>query len=331
LAEELFFDYGEGGFEEVGRVAAEHDLEGAGLDYAVHVAIEEGERFEAEGELDGLRLAGVEGDAAETTKFLDGPSDRTHFITNVELHNFVALALAGIGDIRGDFGFAGRADGGGGKVEISIFEGGVAEAPAKGKERLDATVKIAALGGGLLVVVIGELANRARNANGQFAAGIVVAKKNVGDSGAAFLAEIPAIENRGNIFLDVVDGVRATVKKQDDDGLARGDDGFCEVVLIAEEIEGVAIAEVRLGPGFAGSLFVFAEDKKDYIGFRATWTASWMRLTLSAESPRTTLSAYQSRGDSVILQPSEKRTSAEDPSLFFTPWRTLTLATWPSL
>jgi hypothetical protein len=32
LGEELFFDYGEGGFEKAGRVSSEHDLEGAGFD-----------------------------------------------------------------------------------------------------------------------------------------------------------------------------------------------------------------------------------------------------------------------------------------------------------
>ena len=37
---------------------------------------------------------------------------------------------------------------------------------------------------------------------GSCPAGIVIAEENVGDGSAAFLAEIPAIENRGDVFGD---------------------------------------------------------------------------------------------------------------------------------
>ena len=46
---------------------------------------------------------------------------------------------------------------------------------------------------------------------GQFCAGIVVAEEDFGGGGAAFLAEIPAVENRGDVFGDVGDGVGAAV------------------------------------------------------------------------------------------------------------------------
>ena len=75
--------------------------------------------------------------------------------------------------------------------------------------------------------------------------------------------------------------------------------------MIAEQVEIVAVAFVIEGPGFAGSLFVVAEHENDDVGFRATLTASAMRLAFSAGSPSTTLSASQSGSVSVIFVPSE--------------------------
>ena len=52
------------------------------------------------------------------------------------------------------------------------------------------------------------------------------------------------------------DGVGAAVEEKDDDRLVRGEHGFGEIVLIAEQIEIVAIAWVFGRPGFAGGLLV---------------------------------------------------------------------------
>jgi len=92
-------------------------------------------------------------------------------------------------------------------VEIVIFESGVAEAPAERKEWLGGVVEILALGGWLLVVVVGNLADGARDSDGELAAGIVIAEENFRGGGAAFLAEIPAVENRRCILGDEVDRV----------------------------------------------------------------------------------------------------------------------------
>ena len=124
-------------------------------------------------------------------------------------------------------------DGIGRGVDVGVFECGVAEAPAEGEERERAAVDIFAFGGRLLVVVDGKLADRARDGDGQFCAGIVVAENDVGDGGAAFLAEIPTVENRGDVFGDVVDGVGAAVLQKYDGRLAGREDCFDEIVLIA--------------------------------------------------------------------------------------------------
>src|SRR5579883_3435216 len=120
--------------------------------------------------------------------------------------------------------------------------------------------------GRLLIVVVGQLADRARNGDGEPSGGIVIAEDDVGHGGPAFLAEIPAIENRGNVLGDEVDGIRPSMLEEDDGGLAGGEDSFGEIVLIAEEIKVVAIAGMIDGPGFARGLFIAAERKDDDIG-----------------------------------------------------------------
>jgi hypothetical protein len=52
-------------FDQIFRIPAGHDFEGAGLDHTAHVAIEKRKSFEAKRELDCFCFAGRERDAAE--------------------------------------------------------------------------------------------------------------------------------------------------------------------------------------------------------------------------------------------------------------------------
>src|SRR5579883_3407392 len=158
--------------------------------------------------------------------------------------------------------------------------------------------------GRLLIVVVGQLADRARNGDGESSGGIVIAEDDVGHGGPAFLAEIPAIENRGNMLSDEVDGIRPAMLEEDDGGLAGGEDGFGEIILIAEEVKIVAVAGMIDGPASREVCSLPPSARMTTSALRATATASSMRLALSAGSPSTTLSAFQSGSDSVILQPS---------------------------
>jgi len=196
----LFFGNGERGFDQVDGIAANHDFESAGLDDLVHVAIQKGEFVEPERELDGFGLTGIESDAAEAAQFLDGAGDGTDFFADVELDDFVAADFAGVSDVDADVCGAFGTDGIGSSVKAVVLERGIAEAPSEGEKRLRRAENVFALGGRLLVVVIGKLADRARNGDGKLAARIVVAEEDFGSSSAAFLAEIPAIENRGDVF-----------------------------------------------------------------------------------------------------------------------------------
>src|SRR6202043_1914074 len=138
-------------------------------DDAVHDAIQEGEFVEAERELDGFCLAGIESDSAEAAEFFDGARYGADFVADVELNDFVAEDFAGVGYVYADARDAFGADGIGRGVEIVVLEGGIAEAPAERIKRLRGAEEIFALGGGFLVVVIGQLADGARDGDRQFA------------------------------------------------------------------------------------------------------------------------------------------------------------------
>jgi hypothetical protein len=78
--------------------------------------------------------------------------------------------------------------------------------------------------------------------DGQLAAGSDVAEEDTGRCGATFFAEVEALQDCGNVFGNGIDGERAAVDEENDDGLAGGLHGFDEIVLRAEEVERVAIA-----------------------------------------------------------------------------------------
>lgn len=239
------------GGDEVDGIAADHDIERRGLNDAPHLAVEIRELFGTESEVDCLCLAWVEGDAAESAELFHGARDETVFLVDVELDDFIAADAAGVGDVDRDFRGAERADGAGRHFEIRIFEVGIAETPAERIKRKRGRAKIFAVRGRLLIVVVGELADGARNGYWQTSRGIVVAEEDVGHGGAAFLAEIKAIENGGNVLGEEVDGIGTAMLEEDDDRLACGENGFGEIILIAEKVEVVAIAGMIDGPGFA--------------------------------------------------------------------------------
>jgi hypothetical protein len=85
---------------------------------------------------DGLRLAGVEVDAFEGDEGVFGKVAvlRLCWTAEVDLRDFVAGDAAGVldGEIDGDVTVWSRA-----KVQIGVFEGGVAETETEGEERFD--------------------------------------------------------------------------------------------------------------------------------------------------------------------------------------------------
>src|SRR3954451_3491136 len=97
-------------------------------------------------------------------------------------------------------------------MQIRVLEGRVAQTPSKRKQGLRRRPEVAAPRRWLLVIVIGKLTDRPRHRDRQPSAGISVAEQHIGDGGSTFLSQIPSIENGGDIFSNVVDGVRASVE-----------------------------------------------------------------------------------------------------------------------
>ena len=205
---------------------------------------------------------------------MTGLRDRGDLLVDVQLRDFVAVARSGVGDVHADFGGSVRDDLRGLDAQVVEAKCRVAQPVAEGKERLARAEGVGAVGRRLVIVEVGQIANRVRERDGQFSAGIHIAEQNVGRGGAAFLAEIPAFKNRRNVLGDVVDGERTAVDQKHDRWRAGFDDGFDQIVLRAEKFEGIAIAQMLLRPGFAVGGFVFADDQNGDVGFLAASAAA---------------------------------------------------------
>src|SRR6185437_14484902 len=151
-------------------------------------------------------------------------------------------------------------------LEVVESEARVAKSESKGEERLTSAEFVAAIVGGFVIVEVRQVANGMREGDRQFAARIHVSEQDVGGCGPAFLAQVPAFENRRNVLGDVVDREWASVDQENDDRLAGVDNGFDEIVLRAEQVKRIAVAAVIFGPGFAVRALVFTDDKNGDIG-----------------------------------------------------------------
>ena len=85
-------------FTSVGA-AADHHLEAAGLDDALHLHVVEGQLVEAERERDLLRFARGQVDSPEALQLIHRPGDRADHVVDVELHHLVGGALAAVGTV----------------------------------------------------------------------------------------------------------------------------------------------------------------------------------------------------------------------------------------
>ncbi len=84
---------------------------------------------------------------------------------------------------------------------------------------------------------------------------------------AGLLAHVPALQDRRGLFGQLHDRQRPAVQQQHHRGLAQRQDLAGELVLLAEQVQALAIAEVIVGPGFAAGLLVVAQHHDE--GVRA--------------------------------------------------------------
>src|SRR5260370_32392452 len=153
----------------------------------------------------------------------------------VELDDFISFARAGVGYVEGDADFRAvdsrvnpvatargtdtpplRSD-----LEIAIGECGVTQPVT---EKVERTVDAGPLAFPLRVrfggQVVGTFADGLRKCDGEFAAGIVIAEKHVGDRRPALRAREPCFDNSRNVFVHPVNAHRTAVQQHDTNTLA---------------------------------------------------------------------------------------------------------------
>ncbi len=82
------------------------------------------------------------------------------------------------------------------------------------------------------------------------------------DGDSRFLTQVKAFENGGDFLRNVVDGQRTAVNEHHDCRLACFKHRFNEIVLSADEIKAIAIAEMIVGPAFFVGVFVAAQHQQ---------------------------------------------------------------------
>src|SRR5215831_16416120 len=106
---------------------------------------------------------------------------------------------------------------------------------------------------------------RARKSNRQLAAGIVIAKQDIGHCLSRFLTEIPAFKDDRNVGNKVVNRNWPAIEKKNHYGLSGGDHRPYQLFLAADQIEAGAIAHMLQIPGFARSLLVITDGQDNEI------------------------------------------------------------------
>src|SRR5262249_22219985 len=120
----------------------------------------------------------------------------------------------------------------------------------------------------LVVVVRRDVADGAREADRQFAAGIHLAEDDVGNGASAVLTEIPELEDRRRLLDEMSDRGRPAAGEQRDDWVAGGGDRVDQLILTADEIQRRPIAEMIERPGFARGLLVVADREQHHVRLR---------------------------------------------------------------
>src|SRR5262245_46982070 len=93
------FDHLETRCLQVGRTVADHYLEFTRLDHETVLAVPEAEVLRRQREFNALLLSRAQRDAPESFQLLDRPGDAGRDIAEVELHDLVAGAPAGVLDL----------------------------------------------------------------------------------------------------------------------------------------------------------------------------------------------------------------------------------------
>src|SRR6185437_15450297 len=89
--------------------------------------------------------------------------------------------------------------------------------------------------------------------------------EDIRHGGAAFLTEVPPFDQRVGLLRDFVYGERAAIDEHDDHRLAEREQRIGQLLLLRDELQAVAIAEVIVRPALAAERTAGADGEHDLI------------------------------------------------------------------
>ena len=242
------------------------DGDRAGSVHLLHLPVEIGELRRRQGEVDGAAFAGGERHPLEAFQFEHRPRDRQLCAGDVELNHLVAGSPAGVGDGGFDLNRLIGANLRGRQSRLGNLEAGVAEPVPEREQRRRVIEQVAAAGAGLVVVEQRNLPGVSHHADRQLGARVDLAEQRLGDHGAAFLARVPALDNGVGFCHDVGPARRTAVDRADHQRLAERRQRIDQSVLLADDVEVVAVAEMVRGKPLTAGLLGVADGQDDGIG-----------------------------------------------------------------
>ena len=152
-------------------------------------------------------------DALEAFQLFHGAGNAAHQVADIELYDFICIVVTRIGYGYGSGQLAVRIQLLGAERDVTVLEGGVAQAIAERIQRVVAHIQVVAAellepfaffqrtAGILVVVCHRQLAHILRESGGQLTAGANVSEHYVGNGVCSFTTSEPYIQDGGNIFI----------------------------------------------------------------------------------------------------------------------------------
>ena len=203
----------------------------------MHVDVQNRQHLRSYCELNSLLRSRFESNAFKPLQLHHRLRDGSNLLVQIELRYLVSLALAGVGDIHAHFRssacqYLRRLH-----AQVIEPERCITQPIPKRKEGLASAELIASVVGWFVVIEVRQVAHRMRECDGQLAAGIHIAEDHFSRARSTFLAKIPALKNRGDLFSDVVDRQRPPVDQQHHRRRSGFDHRLHQIVLRAQQVK----------------------------------------------------------------------------------------------
>ena len=128
----------------IAAVGSNHYMELAGFVYILYVVVVELQQFGGNGEGHLLAFAFFQVDALEAFQLFHGAGNAAHQVADIELYDFICIVVTRIGYGYGSGQLAVRIQLLGAERDVTVLEGGVAQAIAERIQRVVAHIQVVA-------------------------------------------------------------------------------------------------------------------------------------------------------------------------------------------